>query len=240
MNETFPFKVIFCDRGVELTRAMAKWVNQPVHELLREHVTIHEGDFGEAILSFKPDTIITPGNSFGWMDDGVDKVCVDILQSPTKHMPAPFQTRRMWTGSVEGVLLASIQLLGEIPVGASFPILVSIPGREMNATLIYAPTMRTPGTYLRGTLAAYLATRSAFRDIKRSQAHPERITILLPGMGTGAGGMDPEVAAIQMCQGMLAGTGLLKIPPSADGVPRWWSAKCIEDWMRGARGRVHA
>jgi O-acetyl-ADP-ribose deacetylase (regulator of RNase III) len=153
-------------------------------------VTISQGD----IFSEKPgpvsasdpidvraDAVVSPANSFGFMDGGIDLVY-------TYQLGPQVQERLR-------ALLAE-QHGGELPVGQA----VIVPtGHADIPWCISAPTMRVP-TDVSETVNAYLAMRAALLAVlnhNRASQQPIR-TVLCPGLGTAVGRMPPERCARQM------------------------------------------
>lgn len=135
-------------------------------------VNVSHGD----IRTVKADAIVSPANSFGYMDGGIDLVYRTAFG--------------MW---IERALQARIERLhgGELPVGEATAIETHHPEVPL---MIVAPTMRKPGPLHLGSLNAYLAMRAALRlaaerDVQR---------LLCPGMCTLTGRMAPGEAARQM------------------------------------------
>jgi O-acetyl-ADP-ribose deacetylase (regulator of RNase III) len=151
----------------------------------REHfrgfanVHISGGDIFEPAV--QADAIVSPANSFGYMDGGIDLVYLgrfgwqlqERLQSHLRE-----------------------QHDGELPVGQAAIVETLDPGLPY---LISAPTMRVPMDVSR-TPNAYLAFRAAIRAAKSHAGGKRRQirSILCPGLCTAIGRMQPEVAARQM------------------------------------------
>ena len=134
-----------------------------------------------SILDQQADAIVSPANSFGFMDGGID-----------------LHYARFFGWQVEAELreLLAAHHYGELPVGQA----VILPTRHPELRyLVSAPTMRVPSR-IDGTANVYLAFRAALIAVQvhnTSEAAP--ITSLLtPGMGTGIGAMPPRQAARQM------------------------------------------
>ena len=133
------------------------------------------------ILDHTADAIVSPANSFGYMDAGVDAA-----------LSGYFGAR------VEDSLRALIseQHYGELPVGQA----VIVPtGDAKIPFLVSAPTMRVPGD-ISETVNVYLAFRATLIAVlahNREGGNPIRTT-LVPGMGTGIGQVPAERAARQM------------------------------------------
>jgi O-acetyl-ADP-ribose deacetylase (regulator of RNase III) len=136
------------------------------------HVSLHEGD----ILARRADAILSPANSFGFMDGGIDLAY-------SHHFGWELQER------LQRTLRESHG--GELPVGAAEIV------RTEHADipfLISAPTMRVPGD-ISGTVNVYLAFRAALLAIQRAKTIR---SLLSPSLGTGVGGMPFDRAAKQM------------------------------------------
>jgi O-acetyl-ADP-ribose deacetylase (regulator of RNase III) len=129
------------------------------------------------ILKANVDSIVSPTNSFGYMDGGID-----------------LAYRNFFGVSIQSKVRAVIQnqYKGEIPVGSAFAVST---GHPKITRLIVAPTMRTPRP-IHGTENVYLATRAAL--LCALDQDPPMHVLGFPGVGTGVGGMDPFESAEQM------------------------------------------
>jgi len=140
-------------------------------------VTVSGGD----ILAVTGDAVVSPANSFGYMDGGID-----LLYS------------RYFGYGLEEALRARLrdEHYGELPVGQA---LVVATGHAKIPFLVSAPTMRVPDSISR-TVNVYLACRAALIAVRAHNASGETPikTLLMPGLGTGVGDMPPERAARQM------------------------------------------
>ena len=133
----------------------------------------------EELPSF--DCIVTPGNSFGLMDAGMDLAVVRCFGEHVMH----FIQKRI----IE-------DYLGEQPVGTS----VIVPtGDERRPYVAHTPTMRVPMN-ITGTDHAYLAMWAALTAIHRHNRLENRKIqhLVCPALGTGTGGLNPLEAALQM------------------------------------------
>lgn len=141
-------------------------------------VDVIQGD----ILKARADAIVSPANSFGFMDGGLDLIY-------SQHFGWELE------GRVRSTILEEHD--GELPVGQA---LIVPTEHEATPYLISAPTMRVPSRVAR-TAHAYLAFRAVLRAVRdHNQAgvlEPIR-TVLCPGLGTGEGRMPPERCAVQM------------------------------------------
>ena len=127
------------------------------------------------------DCIATAGNCFGLMDAGLDLAVVRFFG---RHVMDEIQRRILG------------DYLGEQPVGTSFIVGTGHPAHPFVA---HTPTMRVPMNIDRTDnvyLAAW-ATLLAVHHHNRSDA-PRIGSLVMPGFGTGTGGVDPLEASLQM------------------------------------------
>ena len=134
-----------------------------------------EGD----ILSLDVTAVVSPANSFGFMDGGLDGVY-------TRFFGPQLQQR------LQGMIRE--QAGGELLVGQA---LLVETGHPHIRWCISSPTMRVP-TLLDTPLPAYLATRAAVRCALDAGLE----SVAIPGMGTGTGGLAPREAAAAMLWGI--------------------------------------
>ncbi len=137
-------------------------------------------------LDVPADAVVSPANSYGWMRGGIDSVYAHAFPAIEQH--------------VRSAVLAYHG--GELPVGQAVVVPTDV---AAPAWLISAPTMREPGERLpQDTVHPYLAARAVFRmwrDGRLDDGRPVRAvvsTIAMPGLGTGIGGVPPEVCARQV------------------------------------------
>ena len=140
-------------------------------------VRISHGD----ILESSADAIISPANSFGYMDGGIDLV---YLHRFGWELQTRLQTHLKTDHE------------GELPVGQAT--IVETFDSDI-PYLVSAPTIRVPMN-VANTVNAYLAFRAAIRAIKQhNREQPGSIrTVLCPGLCTAIGRMPAELAARQM------------------------------------------
>ena len=147
-----------------------------------EQVEVSCGD----IFDLDADALVSPGNSFGFMDGGIDLVF-------SKHFGWDLQKR------LQAVLRSEHD--GELPVGQA---VIVETYHERIRYLISAPTMRVP-MLVTNTVNAYLAFRATIRAVtehnKRSEGPIN--SVLCSGLGTAIGGLSPEVCAKQMAAAYL-------------------------------------
>lgn len=152
----------------------------------KPYVTFHQG----SIFDVTCDALVSPANSFGFMDGGIDMA---ISRFFGWHVQERVQTliRETYHGEL---------LVGQADIvptdHASIPYVIT------------APTMRVP-MVLTETVNVYLATRAALLLIRHGRFPdntPIRQTIrrvAVPGMGTGVGKVPPAICARQMRQAIL-------------------------------------
>jgi len=157
-----------------------------------------EATVGDIFDGTSADAIVSPANSFGFMDGGIDGVY-------TNYFGSGLQKR------LQDILVKYHH--GELPVGQTQ--LVSIPEGESKGFkyMICAPTMRVPSV-IDQSVNAYLAFRATLRLV---QTHNRAISsalekgledklngarliesILCPGLGTAVGKMPHDRCAKQM------------------------------------------
>lgn len=139
------------------------------------------------IFDVTADAVVSPANSFGFMDGGIDYVY-------SRHFGSSLESR------LQAFLLAEYD--SELPVGQAAIIAT---GTASIPWLISAPTMRVPMDVSR-TANAYLAFRAALIAVRRHNAsNPQQIqSILCPGLGTAVGRMAPRTCARQMLAALVA------------------------------------
>lgn len=139
-----------------------------------KYVTIIEND----ITTLKSDAIVSPANSFGFMDGGLDYALSE---------------RFGW--DLEKRLQKRIKALPEMEllVGKALILETNDP---IVPFLISAPTMRIPTNFnIDTSVNEYLAMKA----ILIAATNDSQITsVAIPGLCTGVGGMKPEICAKQM------------------------------------------
>ena len=133
------------------------------------------------IFDTKADAIVSPANSFGFMDGGIDLAYL-----------------HRFGFDLQDRLRARIhdEWHGELPIGAA---LLIETGDTAIPWMVCAPTMRVPEDVHR-SVNAYLAFRATLLAIRtHNDASPEAIqSILCPGLATLTGSMAPGTCARQM------------------------------------------
>lgn len=128
------------------------------------------------------DCVVTPANSYGIMDGGFDYYLAEYF--------GPELQRSVRSGLY-------VHYSGVQPVGTS---MIVETGNEKHPFVAHTPTMRYPMS-IQGTINVFLAMKAAMEAV---QDHNDNVrgeiidTVLCPGIGTCAGGMDSNAAAYQM------------------------------------------
>jgi len=148
-------------------------------------VSVHRG----SIFDLSCDAVVSPANSFGFMDGGIDMLY-------TQHFGWGVQER------LQGAIRADHA--GELLVGAAEIVETEDPDLPF---LIAARTTRGP-TILRDTVNPYLAARAALLLVtggifRRGTYAGEKVadfvgSLAFPGLGTGVGRAGPNTCARQV------------------------------------------
>lgn len=166
-----PFQLLLVDRNAGMAEAWKREFDSV------PDVAVHQGD----ILSFQADALVSPANSFGAMDGGIDLAY-------SLHFGWGLQER------LQEKIRAECR--GELPVGQALMVETFNPDIPW---LISAPTMRVP-MLVASTRNAYLAFRAVL-EVAMGSSREERVlvrSVLCPGLGTGIGRIPFDVCAQQM------------------------------------------
>ena len=148
-------------------------------------VTIHRG----SILDLSVDAVVSPANSFGFMDGGIDHLYCRYFGRQVQDQLQDLIRRRHY---------------GELLVGTAD---IVPTGNLCIPFLIAAPTMRVP-MILADTVNPYLAARAVLLLIRHGvissgamagKPVSEAVTsVAFPGLGTGIGRVGPNTCAHQV------------------------------------------
>ena len=171
-------ELILCDVNPEVVAAWRVYFQDT------PNVTVTQG----SIFEVRCDALVSPANSFGFMDGGIDMAISQYFG---------------WGVQEELQTLIRRKHHGELLVGQA----EIVPTHHVRIPhVITAPTMRVPTILGRETVNIYLATRAvlllvqhgSFEDGTPIRELVQRVAV--PGMGTGVGKVPPEVCARQMKQ----------------------------------------
>lgn len=191
-----------------MTRIVLAALDEPLVQAWKDAFTgvagveIHAG----SILEVACDAIVSPANSFGFMDGGIDALYVDrfgdIVQDRVRHAIL----RRH-----HGELLVGTADIVETDNG-------------LQPFLITAPTMRVPMRLPVDTVNPYLAMRGVLNLVHHGQwadgtrsGTPIRdsvSSVAFPGLGTGVGRVPPGICARQMRRALLDDRRAPRLPTS--------------------------
>ena len=148
-------------------------------------VEIHHG----SILELDCDAVISPANSFGFMDGGIDGAYMDYFGDDIQ-----LKVRQQIYELHHGELLVGQATIVET-------------NNKKIPFLIAAPTMRVP-MYLGESVNPYLAARAVLLlikygnfctgDLKGKPITKYVKTVAFPGLGTGVGRIRPDICARQV------------------------------------------
>jgi O-acetyl-ADP-ribose deacetylase (regulator of RNase III) len=139
-------------------------------------LVIHHG----SIFDIPCDAIVSPANSFGFMDGGLDGILSKYLGW---HVQSRVQERI--NKEFDGELLVGQSLI--VPTdNDKFPLLISSPTMRVSMALA-GKTKMSPNIYL--------AAKAIFLALKKN---PQIRSVAIPGLGTGVGGVNPEECARKM------------------------------------------
>ena len=159
-------------------------INQKVCDEFYNHfnkyknISIYNGRF-ENIQEY--DCIVSPANSFGLMDGGIDKFIIDYFGKQLME-------------NVQNYIIENYA--GEQPVGTSFIIETN---DIKHPYLAHTPTMEIPMD-IRGTNNVYKAMKAMLLEvIKHNKNNINKIKkIACSGLGTACGMLNPSIAVKQM------------------------------------------
>jgi O-acetyl-ADP-ribose deacetylase (regulator of RNase III) len=150
-----------------------------------EDVEVYCDDF----FDIQSDCIVSPSNSFGFMDGGLDN---NIRKFYEKKGTDIYKT-------VQDVIYKDY--FGELLVGQCFYLpLFSFTKIDKIPDLIVAPTMRVPMILGKESINVYLAMRAILLKLKELSNHSRVKSIKVSGLGTGVGQVPYDICAKQMKQ----------------------------------------
>lgn len=169
-------KYILCDTNQELCK---EWI-LAFKDV--EDVAVISG----SIFDLKVDALVSPANSFGFMDGGLD-----YLISENMGWDIEKNLQQKINDEYNGELLVGQACV--IPTTHTIPFVIS------------APTMRVPMFIDRKSINVYLASKAIFNCVNNWNATNEQQinTVAIPGLGTGTGRVPYDICAKQMLKAYL-------------------------------------
>lgn len=164
-------QIILCDKNTWLCQ---EW-SQAFTDV--KEVSVFCGD----IRQLEAEAIVSPANSFGFMDGGIDALFC-----------------QMFGIEIQARVQSAIKTFshGELLVGQALMVPIPDPIITRIIFLIAAPTMRTPRRIVDFD-AVRLSTRAALQCAKDCNVQ----SVIMTGMGAGSGGVPPRECAIMMRKG---------------------------------------
>ena len=154
---------------------------QEAKRLEKYGIKVLNSDVKELINSFSIGAIVSPANSFGFMDGGIDKIYSEIFPNIQHKVQNKIKSFGLLTNGGGQYYL---------PIGSS----ITIPTMNTKCPyLISAPTMFFPGN-IKNTENVFFAFLSI---IYIAKMNPSTI-IACPGLGTGVGMLDDKYAVDQI------------------------------------------
>lgn len=159
-------------------------------------------DVVELIKSGEIDIIVSPANSFGFMDGGIDEIYMNQFNGIQETV----------MDKIEFYNVKDEYLRTYLPVGSS----MIVPTNNKNCPyLLSTPTMRIPQS-IRNTDNVYYAFSSILhstRDIEKLFKDKDDITIAIPGLGTGVGKLSPNECSSEIKRAYTDfKNGIVKVP----------------------------
>jgi O-acetyl-ADP-ribose deacetylase (regulator of RNase III) len=185
MNSSEKIKILLCDINPDIVDCWNELL--PSIHSEKFDIEVHLCSF----LALKADALVSPANSFLFMNGGIDYPIREYINSQAENVDIVAQ--------IQKTIRNSEVYNGEVLVGDA---LITKIKTENYSYLISAPTMRVPGDIsytsnvflsIRATLSKILLHNKAYGILND---HPIK-SVLIPGMGTGVGGVTPESCALQ-------------------------------------------
>jgi O-acetyl-ADP-ribose deacetylase (regulator of RNase III) len=169
-------KIVLCDTNQQLVEAWKlAFQDLTSHHL---HLFIPSVEvYGGSIFDYDVDALVSPANSFGFMDGGFDYLLSQVLGWGVQT-----ELQRVINNLPERELLVGRTLTVETN-HSRWPYLIS------------APTMRVPMYLGSSSVNVYLAALAIFNELKQN---PNISSIGMTGLGTGVGKVPVDVCAHQM------------------------------------------
>lgn len=173
--------------------------------VIDDNILCHDG------LGHCVDAFVSPANTIGNMDGGIDRIYADHFKWPYGR---PYKDENPLQQEID----EQYGLFKQLPIGQAVLVPVSyrsthtedvsgyaIAGTAVRSVryLIAAPTMVRPEAIEKGSRIIYEASLAAFRLWRRSVAAHDIKSVAMPSFGTGYGNVPPVIAAKQMWEAFV-------------------------------------
>ena len=195
--------IVFVDRQQKWNKT-CKRVQNNMNYKFKNRLSYMRGDIREIRASYNDSenyAFVSPANSFGWMDGGIDMVYTNMFNGVGEAVREVInaQSPYMCTNEHDFVTYRTKSDKNRmIPVGSG--LIVPIPNKQ-NVYMISVPTMVVPRD-VKSSQNAYYATLAAMRVLdkyNKTKKDKDKIRcIYIPGMATGCGKMPFPQAIRQM------------------------------------------
>ncbi|CAG8612193.1 1044_t:CDS:1, partial [Racocetra fulgida] len=189
----------------ELKKLPAKVSTDDLTQCLK--VQIHKDTFQNLLKTNQAECLVSPANSFGLMDGGIDYYISEYYGGTDKLIPIVQKTIDFeWCGeqNVGTCLLVDIR---ELSTKIKNNSMRDDEKRSFPGYIAHCPTMRLPkslsedDTVYRCTWAMLTAVRMHNAKILEESSKHQRINaVVCAGFGTGVGGLSEKICAKQMMQ----------------------------------------
>lgn len=195
--------ILFCDQKENFTKCIKK-ESKKYASTKKYSIKTFTGDIRK-LSAYKNCAFVSPANSFGWMDGGIDAVFMEMFPNVQKSVQAAIKLQDLHT----------VYYRYYLPVGSA--LIVDV---KQTRHLICAPTMWMPGDVAK-TRNAYWAMRATLLVLdKANEKRKNKITTLIcPGLCTGVGHMAPKTSAKQILDAIRDHQYGEKIPDQSPSKP---------------------
>jgi len=195
--------IIFCDQKENFTKCIKK-ESKKFAKTKKYTLKTFTGDIRQ-LSEYKNAAFVSPANSFGWMDGGIDAVYMEMFPDVQKTVQAKIKEIGLHTVYYRYYLYIGSALLVDV---------------KQTRYLISAPTMWMPLDVSK-TRNAYWAMRATLLVLDKANTKLENkiTTLICPGLCTGVGHMAPRTSAKQILEAIRDHQYGKKIPDQTPSKP---------------------
>ncbi len=176
--------LLFFDHNEKFVETYDKVIGKFVSENIKVHF-VH-GDVEDIYTMYNVLALVSPANSFGFMDGGIDNVYMEMFPDIQKRVQERIKQFGIQTELDRYAL----------PIGCAMSVSTK---DDLCPLMLCVPTMFFPGD-ITETQNAYWAMRGLLKLIQTTL--PENIIVGIPCFGTGVGKMTAEQSAKQILQAL--------------------------------------